>query len=154
MIKGMCVLIGLILISAGCGEGNQLNDSNEESGDREEHEDQEEMNVDVQAEEIEGGLEIMITLDNKSDQSKTVTFMSGHQFDLRISRHGEMLYDFAEDMMFTQAIIEETIEPGEALIFSDTWGGYEEDTGEVTIQVKVLAEELEEANATESLTYP
>lgn len=151
MLKGMILLSGLMIMTAGCGNNHQTNVDEEGTGGQEK---QEELNVDVHAEEIEGGLEVVISLENKTDQNQSVTFRSGHQFDLRISQNGDILYDFAEDMMFTQAIIEETIEPGESLTFSDTWGGYEDDTGEVTIQAKVLAEELDEEAASQSLTFP
>lgn len=151
MWKTLSALAGLTFVLMACGEGNESEINNETTGN---NENQEDIALDVEAEVVSGGLEVTIILENRTDQEETLTFMSGHQFDLTIYQSGELVYDYAEGMMFTQAIIEQTLAPGEELIFTETWEDYDENMDEITIQVEVLADELDEKSASESTTYP
>nr|WP_246596183.1 BsuPI-related putative proteinase inhibitor [Bacillus alkalicola] len=67
-------------------------------------------------------LHIEMLLKNESDSDKELEFSSGQQYDIFIKDpEGNKLYHYAEEMMFTQALIYETIGSGETLIFEEVW---------------------------------
>lgn len=126
----------------GSGAGNdQQNEENQQDDNDQQNENEEQaqenkdrgesdvveyegLSYSVKLEEVNGRLQVSQTLKNTGEQSKTVEFSSGHQFDVVIhDEDGNELYDFAEGMVFTQAIITEELEEGEELVFTDEWGG-------------------------------
>lgn len=124
--------LALLLLLAGCGAGNNdvyENNQDENSGgaETEDSTDEEMVEIDGLEYTMEVGkegesIEITLSLQNTLDEPISVEFSSGHQFDIVIKDdEGNVLYDYAEGMMFTQAIVSETIDPGEELTFSDSW---------------------------------
>lgn len=138
MKRAVLSLAGSMLVLAGCG-----------TDQTEEHTEEEQMNgedvfAEVEANEENGDLHIAITLKNQSSETVDLTFRSGHQFDVRIyNEDDEKLYDFAEGMMFTEALIEEQLGAGDSLTFEDVWESYSDDDGPLFIETEVLADEFE-----------
>lgn len=131
-------MTGIMFLLIGCG----TDQSDDPSGEADMND--EEVTVEVETAEQDDGLRIQITVHNQMSDTVDLTFRSGHQFDLRLyDEHDEKVYDFAEGMMFTEAIIEERLDPGDSLTFEDIWTSYSEDHGSLRVEAEVLAEEFE-----------
>ncbi|UTR15401.1 BsuPI-related putative proteinase inhibitor [Salipaludibacillus sp. LMS25] len=157
MIKKQWLLTPLFLllsasVVAACGQG----ESNEtHSGESKQSEDNIESGGDdmieyqglsykTEVEEVNDQVIVTLKLKNITEEEKTVTFPSGHQFDVLIKDEtGSTLYDFAEDMMFTQALITEKISPGEQLVFKVEWDKSGADYSSLTIETKLNISEID-----------
>ncbi|ADH99026.1 BsuPI-related putative proteinase inhibitor [Salisediminibacterium selenitireducens] len=138
MKRAVLSLAGTMLVLVGCG----TEQTDEQTG--EDHMNGEDVTAEVEANGENGDLHILITLNNQSSETVDLTFRSGHQFDVRIyDEDDEKLYDFAEGMMFTEALIEEQIGAGDSLTFEDVWESYSGDYGPLLIETEVLADEFE-----------
>lgn len=59
---------------------------------------------------------------NHSTYRKDITFSSGQQFELTIQNEkGNNVYKYSDGKYFTQALIEKSIEPGQALKWQNIW---------------------------------
>ncbi|WP_416151296.1 BsuPI-related putative proteinase inhibitor [Salipaludibacillus sp. HK11] len=139
MIKIILSLTIFILFLTACGQGNAVDSNSDGStdnnlsdnlGDIEEGEEAvveyDGLEYTMTIEQSESSFTIYMVLTNVSDQTKQIEFSSGHQFDVVIEdEEGNMLYDFAEDKMFTQAIISEELSAGDELTFTDEWNSDE-----------------------------
>ncbi len=110
---------------AACGTGDDttegtLDQSEELEGD--DYVTEHDLTFTLDVKEDENSLQFTMTLENESDEPKQVEFSSGQKFDITVKdERGNTVYHFAEGKMFTQAIISETIEPGQSLTLEDTW---------------------------------
>ncbi|MFN3648130.1 MAG: BsuPI-related putative proteinase inhibitor [Armatimonadota bacterium] len=95
--------------------------------------------VDLQAREIAENLELKLELparrldlDQKSvpirlvvrntgRQPLTVPFRSGQRFNIEVLQEGKLVWSWAHDRAFTQALTEMTLEPGQAQVFPVRW---------------------------------
>lgn len=133
-------------------ENNTENDENESEETAEapeeadtntaaEEEVMEELTFQLEAEKQEDTIYITIKLINDTDEPQEITFRSGQRYDLIIrSESGDELYNFAEDMMFTQAIETETIAAGEEFAIEESWEA--EGEGPFTIEAAITAAEV------------
>ena len=79
------------------------------------------------------------------EKSKELMFSSGQQFEITVTNEKEEeVYKFSDGKAFTMALIYETIEPGEAITWSDEWdrtdkeGNYLE-SGKYKAKIEILA---------------
>jgi len=96
-------------------------------------------------EETGGGAEFTYTVENAGDDPAEVTFMSGQSFDITVTDDGEEVWRWSQGRMFTQAIREETIAPGDTRTFSGEWTDPNPGTYEATA---TLAAQSQTAEAT------
>lgn len=82
---------------------------------------------------------------NLSSSPRTVTFLTGQQFEITITdMKGNEVYRFSDGKYFTQAIINRTIQPGGFLAWQDKWdmtdkAGQKVGPGEYKAVITVLA---------------
>ncbi|WP_026690307.1 BsuPI-related putative proteinase inhibitor [Alteribacter aurantiacus] len=92
----------------------------------------------LDVEESDGQFHFTMTIDNDTDHDKQIDFASGQKFDILVKdESGTVLYHFAEGMMFTQALVSETIAPGESLVLEETWTADEDISGQ-TLDVEAM----------------
>ncbi|WP_187254518.1 BsuPI-related putative proteinase inhibitor [Alkalicoccus halolimnae] len=102
----------------------ETNNTPENSGDENAEEEAmpEAINYQAEASLDNDVLHVTMTITNDSDVSQELTFTSAQKYNVRIfDSSGTKKYDFAEDMMFTQAIETDTIEAGESINYDMDW---------------------------------
>lgn len=79
------------------------------------------------------------------EESKELMFSSGQQFEITVTNEKEEeVYKFSDGKVFTMALIYETVEPGEAITWSDEWdrtdkeGNYLE-SGKYKAKIEIFA---------------
>ncbi|MBM7554069.1 BsuPI-related putative proteinase inhibitor [Thalassobacillus pellis] len=79
------------------------------------------------------------SLKNTGDKPYKLGFTSGQKYEIIVrDQDGGTVYVFSEGKMFTQALEEKQLKPGESLSFTETWEGEKkpgEYTAEVTMQL-------------------
>ncbi|UCZ52009.1 hypothetical protein LGQ02_14260 [Bacillus shivajii] len=127
LLSLISVFITMIFISVACGTGESPSGSDPVIEDGEEDKEETEVDYEGLLYELDASvndnvIEVNMTLENESDETKTIDFSSGQQFEVIIrDGNGEELYKYSEGMMFTQAFITESLESGETLSFQDHW---------------------------------
>ncbi|MBM7097856.1 hypothetical protein JSY36_19140 [Bacillus sp. H-16] len=116
-------------------------DSSEESSDQTEGTDsvtEHDLTFTLDVEDSEEQLRFTMTVENDTDAEKQIDFASGQKFDIKVKdESGTVVYHFAEGMMFTQALVSETIAPGESLVLEETWDAGEDLSGK-TFDVEAM----------------
>ncbi|SDN62297.1 BsuPI-related putative proteinase inhibitor [Alkalicoccus daliensis] len=98
----------------------------------------------LEAEKDGSTVHVTMKLLNETEEAKEITFRSGQKYHLVIrTEAGEEVYDYAADMMFTQAIETMTLEPGGEMVFEETWEGEAE--GPLTVEAGITADEIDGA---------
>ncbi|WP_051569415.1 BsuPI-related putative proteinase inhibitor [Alkaliphilus transvaalensis] len=68
------------------------------------------------------GIEINFQLENMLNNSVSLTFPSGQQYEIYIVNDGgEEVYRYSEDRFFTMAMMMKQLEPGERLSWKEVW---------------------------------
>lgn len=62
-----------------------------------------------------------LVLRNHGDRTLTVPFRSGQRFDFEVLQEGRLVWNWARDRSFTQALTSMTLDPGESTRFSARW---------------------------------
>lgn len=121
---------------------NQENSaSNEEEAESGEENMIEELAFQLKADNQGDAIHVTLQLVNESAETKELTFTSGQRYDLIIrSDSGDELYNYAADMMFTQAIETVTLEADEEFVIEETWET--EGEGPFTIEGEITASEV------------
>ncbi len=151
------LIIAVFLLLSACGtadndqaENNSENEenskTNEETGnnhnvnDQDEKEEtmEEELAYHTEASLEDGMLTVQMELVNETGERKQLTFRSGQRYNVVIhDADGNKQFDYAEGMMFTQAIEEEELESGESLSYEVEWEAEGEGPYEVTAEITV-----------------
>lgn len=101
------------------------------------------------ADSDDDSVEFNYVVENDGDSPVDLTFMSGKEFDIAVEGDGEEIWCWSDGRMFTQAIKELTLDPGEELSFTATW----EDAGSGSYEATgTLAAQSETAEATTQCT--
>lgn len=58
---------------------------------------------------------------NRSNRPLAIPFRSGQQFDIQVLQEGRLVWNWARNRSFTQALTSTTLEPGEELRFTGRW---------------------------------
>jgi len=69
----------------------------------------------------DGAVELTLRVTNTHDESLAFTLPDGQDFDFVVRKGGEQVWRWSEGRMFTMALREITIEPGETLEFQTDW---------------------------------
>lgn len=64
---------------------------------------------------------LTLTVTNPARSPVTLEFSSGQKYDFEVRRAGQVVWRWAADRMFTQALTSLTLGPGERLSFSERW---------------------------------
>jgi hypothetical protein len=90
------------------------------------------LQMDLTAEAMGGGAHFVMTITNAGGEPVEVIFASGQSYDFEVRQGGATLWRWSEDRMFTQAMREERLAPGERWTFEEMWqapagasGGFE-----------------------------
>jgi hypothetical protein len=93
-------------------------------------------------------VKITMTAINQDDRPRSLVFRNGQSFDVTITPKDADTprWDWSHDRMFTMAIREVTLKPGETMEFSTTWKqqnneGSEMPRGDYDVQVRLTTEE-------------
>ena len=84
-------------------------------------------------------IEFVFTVQNQSPQAISVCFSSAKKYDLVISQANREIWRLSSGKMYAQVLIEESINPGEALRFTYAWdrilaNGDKLSSGEYTVK--------------------
>ncbi|MCD7034942.1 BsuPI-related putative proteinase inhibitor [Metabacillus sp. GX 13764] len=70
----------------------------------------------------EGSIIFVFTIHNPSDKGKKLVFKSGKKYEITVrDSGGKEVYRYSKGKMFTQAIEESSIQPGETLSYQEAW---------------------------------
>src|SRR5439155_14861240 len=64
---------------------------------------------------------LSLTVTNPGNAPVTLQFSSGQKYDFEVRRAGQVVWRWAADRMFTQALTSLTLAPGERKVFTETW---------------------------------
>jgi hypothetical protein len=64
---------------------------------------------------------LSLTVTNPGNEPVTLQFSSGQKYDFEVRRAGQVVWRWAADRMFTQALTSLTLGPGERKVFAETW---------------------------------
>jgi hypothetical protein len=95
------------------------------------------------ADAVDDGIEFTYVVENSGDSAVDLTFMSGKKFDVAVTDDGEEVWRWSHGRMFTQAIEEMSLKPGEELSFSGTWDDADPGTYEATGTLAAQSETVE-----------
>lgn len=146
-MKRTAMLAALLLAATACGTadneeadspqsiGNNDNNGAEEAPeDPEENEPEEneenneeamegeadmgDLHLQADADEQDGEINVTLTLTNNGDGDAALDFRSGQKYDVKIyDSSGTKVYDYSEDMMFTQALETVELAAGESISY-------------------------------------
>lgn len=113
-IKFSLAVVFLLLVAA-CGTGGD-----DEQGSGSDITSQLSFEAEFTGEDETGTFDLKLT--NNSEEEVAIAFSSGQQYEIVVNdSEGEEVYRYSEGQMFTQALIEETIEPGGELTWIEEW---------------------------------
>ncbi|MCD8511000.1 MAG: BsuPI-related putative proteinase inhibitor [Bacillus sp. (in: Bacteria)] len=132
----------LLLLMAACGSsegsssvGSGSNASGDQGGTKSKT--YNDLLYEVEANVEDGAVTVVMKLTNNSNDDRQIEFSSGQQFDVFIKDpSGETVYHYAEDKMFTQALIMKDLAPDESLVFEDEWEA--DAAGEYTVEAMLI----------------
>lgn len=91
-------------------------------------------------------LTLAFSLKNTSSKDLTLIFGSGHKYDIVVTdAKGNVVFDWAKDKAFIEALLEETLGPDQSISFSEKWDYTDQATGnrvpagKYTVTVKIRA---------------
>ncbi|MFC4737232.1 BsuPI-related putative proteinase inhibitor [Bacillus daqingensis] len=137
-MKRTAMLAALLLAATACGTadneeadspqsiGNNNNGAEEapeenEPGNEEAMEgeaDMGDLHLQADADEQDGEINVTLTLTNNGDSDAALDFRSGQKYDVKIyDSSGTKVYDYSEDMMFTQALETVELAAGESISY-------------------------------------
>jgi len=99
---------------------------------------------------LEKPLNINLVVENTGTKPHDLTFNSGQKYDFTIiDEAGREVWRWSDGLMFTQAIITETIEPGERIEYVAEWTltdseGNKVEPGDYGVIAKVMANETKD----------
>ncbi len=88
----------------------------------------------LQVETLEDSVRFTLMVTNTSGAPLELTFPSGQSFDFVVMENGRELWRWSEDKMFTMAIRQETLAPGETRTYHAVWRPPPGVQGRVTVR--------------------
>ncbi|CAN5631215.1 hypothetical protein BH23GEM3_BH23GEM3_17410 [soil metagenome] len=95
----------------------------------------------VQAESHGDSARFILQVTNASERPVQLTFSSGQSFDFIVLREEREVWRWSNDQMFTQAIREETLAPGETRSYDAIWNPPAGTRGEFTVRGLLTVQE-------------
>lgn len=81
----------------------------------------ENLELQVKAEQEGDKIDFTFQLVNKNKNTVDLTFSSSQQFDIKLSHGNQLIYQYSHEQMFSQALVEESLAPGEMKKWTETW---------------------------------
>jgi hypothetical protein len=69
----------------------------------------------------ETSVPLRLTVENTGTMPLTVPFASGQMYDFEVRRNGELVWNWAHDKAFTQALQQRQVPAGEEMEFAESW---------------------------------
>ncbi|WP_146202439.1 BsuPI-related putative proteinase inhibitor [Gracilibacillus dipsosauri] len=152
-MKRIVLLISMIILLTSCGTSDKEETA---TGETQEEMASEEIVMDEEtkqlienfkmtagAEQIEEGIIFTMELQNKNEEDLSLTFSSGQQFEILLTKDGENIYRYSEEKMFTQALIDKEIRSGEKLFWKEIWQPKRElEPGKYQVEIMLLPQEI------------
>lgn len=120
----------------GCGSMNSTNASDKNSKKSED------LQTTLDIQQNGQALTFLITLENLTGESVSLTFMSGKHYEISIrNQENQTIYNSSEGKMFTQAINEVKLKPGKEKKWTDVFQGNLA-KGKYTVEAKITTSEI------------
>jgi hypothetical protein len=87
----------------------------------------------LQAESYGDSVRFSLRATNVTDAPIPLTFPTGQSFDFIVESAGRQVWRWSDEMMFTQAIRQEVLAPGETREYTATWSAPSGTRGEFTV---------------------
>jgi hypothetical protein len=95
----------------------------------------------LQVEQLADSVRFALRVTNATAEPVNLTFSSGQSFDFVVEREGREVWRWSDDMMFTQAIRQETMAPGATRNYGATWVPPRGASGRYTVRGVLTARE-------------
>ncbi|MBS2968354.1 hypothetical protein J9317_06225 [Metabacillus sp. KIGAM252] len=96
---------------------------------------------------------LKLTIHNDTDRKKIFTFQTGQTYELTVlDSEGKEMYKYSKGKMFTQAIRELALQPGEKKVYQEVWGYDQQGQKASPGEYKVIAVFLGKEKGGEPLT--
>ncbi|SEU03664.1 Intracellular proteinase inhibitor [Salinibacillus kushneri] len=130
------VVILFFAFLIGCGTSKPLNETGKTQGDEslpaiEEKQEKEgdekallkKLNYEVTSDKRKSQITFHMKLTNPTEEQITLSFPSGQQYEILVKDEEteEVVYRYSEGRMFTQAIVDYDLPPGESQTWAETW---------------------------------
>ncbi len=103
----------------------------------------ENLELQVAAEQQGTGIDFTFQLTNKNENTVDLMFTSGQQFEIKLYQADKIVYQYSEGQMFTQAIVEESLAPGEMKNWTESWEMSQSlDPGEYEVEMTLIPAEV------------
>ncbi|WP_208590485.1 BsuPI-related putative proteinase inhibitor [Gracilibacillus suaedae] len=103
----------------------------------------ENLDLKVAAEQQGTAIDFKLQLINKTEETVDLMFTSGQQFEIKLFQEDELFYQYSEGKMFTEALVEESLEPGEFKNWAESWDMIEYlEPGEYEVEMTLLPAEI------------
>lgn len=79
------------------------------------------LHADLTVDSIPEAVTVTLTVTNRGDTPQTLTFPTGQIGDITVVAGEEVVWRWSEGRLFTQAIQEQSLDPGESLSMTATW---------------------------------
>ncbi|QHS21655.1 hypothetical protein GWK91_01220 [Virgibacillus sp. MSP4-1] len=156
MKKYLIVISGIMLlvILFGCGTSGSVDEDDQTQADSLPADQDKQKNegdglallkklaYDVTSEKTDNQITFQMELTNPTDEQVKISFPSGQQYEVIVKskKSDEVVYRYSEGRMFTQAIVDDEIEPGETKTWEQSWEFKEAEPGDYTATVMLLPE--------------
>ncbi|MFC4403226.1 BsuPI-related putative proteinase inhibitor [Gracilibacillus xinjiangensis] len=162
-MKKLSMLLVLLMFSftVACGETNSETETEGDQSNTQEKEESESaetesvmdhVEVVTEAVQQDDGIHFRFELINQHSEDVLVTFPSGKQYDIIVKKGDELVYQYSDDKVFTEALVEETIESGESKVWEEVWQpGQEVEPGEYSVEMQLLPSKLGQEDVEEGL---
>ncbi|MDX8045769.1 BsuPI-related putative proteinase inhibitor [Gracilibacillus sp. S3-1-1] len=103
------------------------------------------LSLEVETEQQEEQLVFTLQLLNDNEEEVDFTFATDQQYEIILSQDGQAIYQYSEDQMFTQAIVEETLAAGDVKEWTESWNiPTEVEAGEYEVEVSIIPSKINE----------
>ncbi|MFD2657772.1 BsuPI-related putative proteinase inhibitor [Gracilibacillus thailandensis] len=103
----------------------------------------ENLDLKVAAEQQGTTINFKLQLINKNEEAVDLMFTSGQQFEIKLFQEDEVFYQYSEGKMFTEALVEESLAPGEFKNWAESWDMIEHlEPGEYEVEMTLLPAEI------------
>ncbi|SFL37131.1 Intracellular proteinase inhibitor [Gracilibacillus orientalis] len=103
----------------------------------------ENLDLQVAAEQQGTSIDFTFQLINQNEDTVDFMFTSSQQFEIKLFQEDELIYQYSDGKMFTQALAEESLAPGEAKNWTESWESSEPlEPGEYEVEMTLIPAEI------------
>ncbi|WP_017726878.1 BsuPI-related putative proteinase inhibitor [Halalkalibacterium ligniniphilum] len=157
-IKGMTLVAFAMIFLAACGQGVNVPTEGEQTeeqvaeGEKRGEAQLDGLHVVVDTQRGNETIDVKMLLSNELNEALELEFASGQQYELTLTDPNEnVVYRYSDDRMFTMAIIQETLLPGESIEWNEVIPIQAMEAGAYELKAEVLVQAIN-GKAVEPLT--